>query len=274
MAVLELIRTMTGEGRTVLMCTHLLLEAEARRSGRGDAARHEPAVGRPDQLARQFWPKQVVRIGATDGADLDVLARMNGVSNYERSASVASLEVDHLDRVPQLVADLVRRGVAITNVSPFTPTLEDLYCGAPPERLDRRRDSTTRRLDGATRPPVRCFGDGTMTTIDPTTAPLGTSDRERFDRSRMLTVARTDLKQLIQARDFWFPMILLGSFFFVLIPAFLLLSITQIGSVETVAKVSESLDMFPPAAQARSSAIRRRAAPATRLRCTCSHRSR
>ncbi|MEZ5379822.1 MAG: ABC transporter permease subunit [Acidimicrobiales bacterium] len=89
-----------------------------------------------------------------------------------------------------------------------------------------------------------------MTTIDPTTAPLGTSDRERFDRSRMLTVARTDLKQLIQARDFWFPMILLGSFFFVLIPAFLLLSITQIGSVETVAKVSESLDMLPPAAQA------------------------
>ena len=33
-------------------------------------------------------------------------------------------------------------------------------------------------------------------------------------------------------------------------PAFLLLSITQIGSVETVAKVSESLDMLPPAAQA------------------------
>ncbi len=85
-----------------------------------------------------------------------------------------------------------------------------------------------------------------MTTIDSTTTPA----REPFDWSRMFTVARTDLKQLIQARDFWFPMVLLGSFFFVLIPAFLLVSITQIGSVETVAKVSESLDMLPPAAQA------------------------
>ncbi len=94
-----------------------------------------------------------------------------------------------------------------------------------------------------------------MTTIDPNAAtvasPRDSDDgNERFDRSRMLTVARTDLKQLVQARDFWFPMILLGSFFFVLIPLFLLLTITQIGSVETVAKVSQSLDMLPPAAQA------------------------
>ncbi len=95
-----------------------------------------------------------------------------------------------------------------------------------------------------------------MTTIDPTLAPPAgersgnDGGHERFDRSRMFTVARTDLKQLVQARDFWFPMILLGSFFFVLIPAILLLTITQIGSVETVAKVSQSLDMLPPAAQA------------------------
>ncbi len=73
--------------------------------------------------------------------------------------------------------------------------------------------------------------------------------REPFHLSRMLTVARTDLKQLVQARDFWFPMILLGSFFFVIIPLILLMTITQIGSVETVAKVSQSLDMLPAAAQ-------------------------
>ena len=29
-------------------------------------------------------------------------------------------------------------------------------------------------------------------------------------RDQILTVARTDLKQLIQAKDFWIPMILLG----------------------------------------------------------------
>ena len=76
------------------------------------------------------------------------------------------------------------------------------------------------------------------------------TEREHFHWSTMFTVARTDLKQLVQAKDFWLPMILLGSFFFVIIPAILLLTITEIGSVETVQKVSQSLDMLPPAAQA------------------------
>ena len=65
----------------------------------------------------------------------------------------------------------------------------------------------------------------------------------------MWTVARTDLKQLVQAKDFWFPMVLLGSFFFVIIPGILLLTITQIGSVEMIARVSETLEVLPPAAQ-------------------------
>ncbi len=41
------------------------------------------------------------------------------------------------------------------------------------------------------------------------------------------TVARTDLKQLLQARDFWIPMVILGSFFFCLVPLILLTMITN-----------------------------------------------
>ncbi len=66
---------------------------------------------------------------------------------------------------------------------------------------------------------------------------------------RTLTVARTDLKQLIQAKDFWVPMTLLGSFFFVIIPAILLFTITKIGDVEVVARVSETLEVLPESAQ-------------------------
>ncbi len=128
MAVLELIRTMTSEGRTVLMCTHLLLEAE----GLADhvvVMQHGTSLlcGEPDELASRFWPQQVVRIGATNGPELDILATSAGVTSYERSDSIASLEVDRIERVPELISLLVRRGVAITAVSPFTPTLEDLY---------------------------------------------------------------------------------------------------------------------------------------------------
>ncbi len=136
--VLELIRTMTGEGRTVLMCTHLLLEAE----GLADhvvVMQHGTSLiwGEPDELATRFWPTPIVRISAAVGADLDVLADASGVASYDRSDTTASLEVDSLDRVPTLVADLVAKGTRITAVNPFTPTLEDLYFA-----VRRQRGST------------------------------------------------------------------------------------------------------------------------------------
>lgn len=68
--------------------------------------------------------------------------------------------------------------------------------------------------------------------------------------ARVGTVAKTDLKQLIQAKDFWAPMIFLGGFFFVIIPGVLLLTVTQIGSVEVVSQVSDTLSVLPDNAQA------------------------
>ncbi len=68
--------------------------------------------------------------------------------------------------------------------------------------------------------------------------------------SRVATVARTDLRQLRQAKDFWLPMLLLGGAFFVLIPSILFLTIAQIGSVEVVDRMSETLQVLPPQATA------------------------
>ena len=72
---------------------------------------------------------------------------------------------------------------------------------------------------------------------------------------RVATVARTDLKQLAQARDFWLPMMVLGSFFFVFIPAVLLLTITQIGSVEAVDRIADTLEVLPESAQSQIKGI-------------------
>ena len=67
--------------------------------------------------------------------------------------------------------------------------------------------------------------------------------------SRTLTVARTDLKQLIQAKDFWLPLTFLGSVFFVLVPATLLFTITSIGDVAVVGQISQTLEVLPEQAQ-------------------------
>lgn len=66
---------------------------------------------------------------------------------------------------------------------------------------------------------------------------------------RIRTIARTDLKQLLGAKDYWMPMVALGALFFVIVPSLLLLSINAIGSVDTVEKVSKTLDMLPQAAK-------------------------
>ena len=65
---------------------------------------------------------------------------------------------------------------------------------------------------------------------------------------RTFVVARTDVKQLVLAKDFWMPMGILGSIFFVFVPLTLLLSITSLGDVEAVRNVADTLEVLPAAA--------------------------
>lgn len=71
-----------------------------------------------------------------------------------------------------------------------------------------------------------------------------------FRWRRMLTVCRTDLLQLVQARDYWVPMVALGAIFFLVVPTILLLTITRIGNVAVVQQISQTLKVLPEAAQA------------------------
>ena len=128
-AVLELIREMTATGATVVMCTHLLLEAE----GLADQvvvleSGHALIAGTPEELTARFWPGAVVRLDAEDGSALDRLASTPGVLAYERvDGAPATVQLDDMARVPDLVQALALDGVRITRVEPHTPTLEDLY---------------------------------------------------------------------------------------------------------------------------------------------------
>ena len=76
-----------------------------------------------------------------------------------------------------------------------------------------------------------------------------TARRRGLDWPRVFTVARTDLKQLIQARDFWIPMLALGAIFFFVVPTILLLVITRISDVNIVKQLSTTLSVLPQQAQ-------------------------
>ena len=66
---------------------------------------------------------------------------------------------------------------------------------------------------------------------------------------RVKIVARSDLRQLIEDKGFWMPMVFLGGIFFLLIPTVLLLTITQIGNVQVVEQMSQTLEVLPQTAQ-------------------------
>lgn len=149
-SVLSLIRDMTAGGRTVLLCTHLLLEAE----GLADEIvimEHGTSLvaGAPAELSRHFWPSPQVSIGTADGAHLETLEGAPGVLSVALSNDRALLEVEDVEIVPELVRSLVNAGAAITTVAPFNPNLEDLYFAVrkgrdpqhqpPPPATDDRR---------------------------------------------------------------------------------------------------------------------------------------
>ena len=140
-AVLSMIREMADGGRTVIMCTHLLAEAE----GLADHvvildAGSALVAGSPRELTRHFWPWHRVRIDAERPEQLDCLVQMQGVASYRRD-DLAEFQVDSLGRIPELVHALVTAGVRITRVDPQEPTLEELYFAVRAERTAQPLDS-------------------------------------------------------------------------------------------------------------------------------------
>jgi ABC-2 type transport system ATP-binding protein len=138
-AVLELIREMTSDGRTVVMCTHLLIEAE----GLADQIivlenGTDLLSGSQEELTRRYWPHDIVYLDAEDPSTLDRMRDWPGVLAVEHVETArgrrTEVSLDDLDRVPDLVARLVAEGVRLTRVEPHQPTLEDLYFAVRAER--------------------------------------------------------------------------------------------------------------------------------------------
>lgn len=134
-AVLELIREMTADGSTVVMCTHLLLEAE----GLADQVvvlqdGVDVVHGSPRELTRRYWPHDSVRIGVEDGRALAILDDQPGVLTCTAEDHLATVELDGPERIPELVAALVGAGARVTRVEPHEPSLEDLYFAVRQQR--------------------------------------------------------------------------------------------------------------------------------------------
>ena len=130
-AVLELIRELARSGATVLLCTHLLAEAE----GLADRVvvleqGRDLAAGSPEELMRRWWPETVVRLGTHHSTPLrpDLVQRIDGVVGAKMLGD-GTIDVSLATgaQIEAIVATLVGWGAKINRVVPQEPTLEDLY---------------------------------------------------------------------------------------------------------------------------------------------------
>ena len=135
--VWELVEQLKAAGRTILLTTHYMEEAE-RLADRVAIVDHGRviALGTPRELIESLEAEHVVEFavaatgGRRDGASLDegALSRVAGVRAARRLDGGYSLRVAHLhETMPALLAELERRELALAELRTHTATLEDVF---------------------------------------------------------------------------------------------------------------------------------------------------
>jgi ABC-2 type transport system ATP-binding protein len=129
--VVDLIQSLAGQGRTIVLATHFL--GEAGRLADRMAVLHRgrlQAFGRPEELAADMWRGTAARIGLDHPASTQVVgavAAVAGTTDVVGTPTGIDLRVDDREVLPRVVAALVAAGEAVYEVSSAPPTLEDVY---------------------------------------------------------------------------------------------------------------------------------------------------
>lgn len=125
-SVRELIFEMAKAGKTVVMSTHLLHEADGTADQivmmNGGSAWE---TGSPRDLVSRYWQRLEVRLQAEDHVAL--LAAVRDMSPKVDEVDAVTVVLRDSSEIPELIGRLVASGVPLTRVEPVTPTLERLY---------------------------------------------------------------------------------------------------------------------------------------------------
>ena len=136
--VREMART---RGRTVVLCTHNLVEAQALSDrvavlGGGELL----AMGTPSELARRMSPRLEVSVEvdpAEESKATTLLSSMDGLSVSVERAGMIRVGGLPRERVPVLASRLVEAGIALYRLEPHEPSLTDAYFALQESRQGR-----------------------------------------------------------------------------------------------------------------------------------------
>jgi hypothetical protein len=83
--------------------------------------------GAPLDLIQEYWPTPTLILDALDRSLLTQVTELDGVSGITVNGGPVTVALDDIARVPEVIAQLVGRGVSLTRAVPHEATLEELY---------------------------------------------------------------------------------------------------------------------------------------------------
>jgi len=128
----ELIERFKTEGRTIILTTHYMDEAE-RLSDRVAVMDHGKiiALGTPRELIASIGAEHMLEFAVAEGSavlDLEALERLDSVHVARRENGNYALQVSELHRsVAAVFEELAERGIPITELRTHSSTLEDVF---------------------------------------------------------------------------------------------------------------------------------------------------
>src|SRR3984957_1562925 len=128
----DLIEEFKGSGRTILLTTHYMDEAE-RLCDRVAIVDHgkKIALGSPRELIASTCAEHMVAFSAganSHALDIPALRRIEGVRDVRSENDTVEMQVSELHLAgPALLAELTRQNIPLTELSTHSATLEDVF---------------------------------------------------------------------------------------------------------------------------------------------------
>ena len=127
-AIWEMVRGIRDRGKTVLLTTHLMEEAERLCDRVAIIERGTVVdVGTPGGIVRTHCPEQTVVLATADPRAREHLAAIPGVEHVEAGESTLTVRGRNSDLVTHVIQCLAEHRIQVTDFRTVLPNLEDVF---------------------------------------------------------------------------------------------------------------------------------------------------